>query len=265
MTVDLLKLHYATIAVAPCIRCVLPVLAVFRWYRVWWPISDMAASEVVAYLVMLLQMLPHGRDSTLTCSIRRVLPVLAVFRWYRVWRPIRSVSMILLHLKWWPTYSCCCRCCHNVSTDFRQIFTWFAYYYASDADCCNCCGMVRVSAGHECELCGSGWTDRCAVCTRNRVLVGGLDHPREKDTFESHTWGCPDLLWSILSVFFSLEGSGDVFVPSPHNQADGYVWYVHRYSNLPPFKWPLLWTACISRYQKGKSSLDLNEARDDGV
>jgi len=55
------------------------------------------------------------------------------------------------------------------------------------------------------------------------VLVGGLDHPREKDTFESHTWGCPDLLWSILSVFFSLEGSGDVFVPSPHNQADGYV------------------------------------------
>jgi len=165
-------------------------------------INDIAASEVMAYLLMLLQMLPHGRDSTLTCSIRRVLPVLAVFRWYRVWRPIRSVSMILLHLKWWPTYSCCCRCCHNVSTDFRQIFTWFAYYYASDADCCNCCGMVRVSAGHECELCGSGWTDRCAVCTRNRVLVGGLDHPGEKDTFESHTWGCPDLLWSILSVFF---------------------------------------------------------------
>jgi len=36
-------------------------------------------------------------------------------------------------------------------------------------------------------------------------------------------------------------------------------------TTLHPFNGLFSRTTCVSRYQKGKTSLDLNEARDDGV
>jgi len=40
---------------------------------------------------------------------------------------------------------------------------------------------------------------------------------------------------------------------------------VMTYATLRPFDGLSFTTTCVSRYQKGKTSPDLNEARDDGV
>jgi len=40
---------------------------------------------------------------------------------------------------------------------------------------------------------------------------------------------------------------------------------VMTYTALRPFDGLFFRTTCVSRYQKGKTSPDLNEARDDGV
>ena len=44
-----------------------------------------------------------------------------------------------------------------------------------------------------------------------------------------------------------------------------HTWASWRYVLLPPFNGLFSRTTSVSRYQKGKTSLDLNEARDDGV
>jgi len=41
--------------------------------------------------------------------------------------------------------------------------------------------------------------------------------------------------------------------------------YTRLTTTLHPFNGLFSRTTCVSRYQKGKTSLDLNEARDDGV